>query len=267
HSFFLHILLDISECHLALLQGPEALEVLSPCYQWGHQTISKAEALITKNTTRIMCSLRITNEQLTRDLALDNSSIKYKLIINQIHRPFTRYGLAITFPLSLQIQGAYRTLALKYHPDKTRNGNNQMMSAVGFYPFIDRIHLHLCKQLILHCSSLITLGMSLLIKINASSMILRGLQLALKSRRRNPPFVFILILWQSRVAFPHHICKARVRFSNSTSRHLNPRRIDCQPTKHRPLCLIDLFVCKKKKKKKTQIKNTAQRHNCLQGST
>lgn len=31
-----------------------------------------------------------------------------------------------------QIQGAYRTLALKYHPDKTRNGNNQMMSALNY---------------------------------------------------------------------------------------------------------------------------------------
>ncbi|EFP82821.2 uncharacterized protein PGTG_09789 [Puccinia graminis f. sp. tritici CRL 75-36-700-3] len=38
HTFFIHIIGDISRCQLALLAPDEAMEILSPCYKWGYQT-------------------------------------------------------------------------------------------------------------------------------------------------------------------------------------------------------------------------------------
>jgi hypothetical protein len=38
HSFFLHIVLDILRCHLALLEPTNAFNALLPCYQWAFPT-------------------------------------------------------------------------------------------------------------------------------------------------------------------------------------------------------------------------------------
>ncbi|KAA1089572.1 hypothetical protein PGT21_022597 [Puccinia graminis f. sp. tritici] len=77
HSFFLHIRLDVSQCHLALLQGPEALKVLSPCYQWGHQTsISWSNPLWSEVSSLIASSQMLIRQEEQIKTMLENQQWK-----------------------------------------------------------------------------------------------------------------------------------------------------------------------------------------------
>ncbi|POV96606.1 hypothetical protein PSTT_15555 [Puccinia striiformis] len=77
HIFFLHIVLDVSRCHLALLQVPEAFEALSPCYCWGQQTsISWSHPLWSEVSTLIASSRTLIDHKERIQIMLENEQWK-----------------------------------------------------------------------------------------------------------------------------------------------------------------------------------------------